>query len=344
MIRIYALAFIGMAAAVFCAGQTTITDTYPIIVTGTVTMEDGSVPPFIVGIERVCSDPYGDAPGPLTNKKGEWVWRMQFDAFDPRSCSVRATHPGYSSTLVEISNINLNLHDTTAKLPRMVLSGAVIDPYTIHVAGDNMPAHTKGTFEKAMKDLDAKKFEDAIVQLKSVVATAPKYGEGWQALGVVYDRLQHVDEARDAYQHAIEVEPKLIPPYLTLTRLCLRTKDWKCALTASDGEIKADTKQLYPEIYIHKAVAQYQLKDLAGAESSARDAIRLDPKHKKPRAEYVLGRILEAKGDTDGAREHMSKYLDLEATAPDAEQVQARMLALGKPPGAQQVEPELEPL
>jgi hypothetical protein len=78
VIRTSALALIGMATAVFCAGQTTITDTYAIIVTGAVTMEDGSPPPFIVGIERVCSDPHGDAPGPITNKKGEWVWRMQF--------------------------------------------------------------------------------------------------------------------------------------------------------------------------------------------------------------------------------------------------------------------------
>jgi hypothetical protein len=288
VIRTSALAFIGIATAVFCAGQTTITDTYPIIVTGTVTMEDRSPPPFIVGIERVCSDPHGDAPGPITNKKGEWVWRMQFDAFDPRSCSVRATHPGYTSTLVEISNINLALHDTTARLPRMVLTGGVLDPYTIHAAGDNMPAHTKGPFEKAMKDADDKKFEDAVAQLKSVVAAAPKYGEGWHALGVVYDKLDHAAEARDAYTHAVDVDPKLIPAWITLARLCLRTKDWQCAVNASDGEIKADTRQLYPEIYIHRAVAQYQLKDLAGAESSAQDAIRLDPKHKKPRATAKL--------------------------------------------------------
>jgi Tfp pilus assembly protein PilF len=342
MVRTSALASIGMATALFCAGQETITDTYPIIVMGTVTLEDGSPPPFSVGIERICSDIQGDTPGPITNKKGEWVWRMQFSALDSRSCVFRATHPGYTSNSLDASNLNLTLHETTVKLPPLILIGAVLDPYTIHVAGDNMPAHTKGPFEKAMKDLDAKKFDDAIVQLKAVVATAPKYGEGWHALGAVYDRLNRPAEAKDAYTHAVEASPKLVVAWVTLARLCIRTKDWQCALNASDGGIKAD-KQLYPEIYIHRAVAQFQLKDLTGAESTAQDAIRLDPKHKKPRAEYVLGRILEAKGDTNGAREHMAKYLDLEATAPDAEQVQARMLALGKA-GATPPEPELEPL
>jgi tetratricopeptide (TPR) repeat protein len=308
---------------------------------GSVTMEDGSSPPFIVGIERVCSDSYGDAPGPLTNKKGEWVWRMQFDAFDARSCVFRASHPGYTSSTVDATNINLALHETTVKLPRIVLIGAVLDAYTIHVAADNMPAHTKGPFEKAMKDLDAKKFDEAIGQLKAMVMAAPKFGEGWHALGVVYDKRNQPAEARDAYTHAIEADPKVLPAYVTLARLCLRTKDWQCAASAANGEIKADTKQLYKEIYIHLAVAQYELKDVAGAEQSAREAIRLDPKHTKPRAEYVLGRILEAKGDINGAREHMSKYLELEATSSDAEQVQAHMLALGKP-GSAGPEPMLE--
>jgi Flp pilus assembly protein TadD len=343
MIRTSALAFVGMATAGFCAGQVTITDFYQIIVTGTVTMEDGSPPPFSVGIERVCSDPHGDQPGPVTNKKGEWIWRMPFDAFDPRSCAVRASHPGYTSTRVEISNINLALHETTAKLPPIVLAGAVLDPYTIHTTGDNIPAHTKGPFEKAMKDLDAKKYDDAIALLKEVVATAPKYGDGWHALGVVYDRLGKLDEARDAYTHAIAVDPKLLPPYVTLTRLCIKTKDWQCALTNADSMTKVDTKHLYPEIYVHRAVAQYELKDLTSAEESAQEAIRLDPKHKFPRAEYVLGRILEAKGDIDGAREHMQKDLELQPAAKDAEQVQAHMLALGKPEKAG-TEPDLEPL
>jgi hypothetical protein len=39
----------------------------------------------------------------------------------------------------------------------------------------------------------------------------------------------------------------------------------------------------------------------------------------------------------------MQKNLDLQPTAPDAEMVQAHMLALGKA-GAAPVEPELEPL
>src|SRR5271170_1929319 len=112
-----ASAFISAIAALFCAGRMATADTYPVIVMGTVTMEDGSPPPFIVSIERVCTPTFGDAPGPLTNKKGEWIWRINVDAFASRYCVFRASHTGYVSTTIDASNLNLETHDTTLKLP-----------------------------------------------------------------------------------------------------------------------------------------------------------------------------------------------------------------------------------
>src|SRR4051794_41437673 len=103
-------------------------DTYPVIIRGTVTMEDGSPPPFTVGIERICSDSQGSAPGPITNKKGEWTWRIDIDPFAPRACYFRATHPGYSSTTTDASNINTTSRSTTVTLPPLVLNAASADP------------------------------------------------------------------------------------------------------------------------------------------------------------------------------------------------------------------------
>jgi Tfp pilus assembly protein PilF len=86
-------------------------------------------------------------------------------------------------------------------------------------------------------------------------------------------------------------------------------------------------------------VARYQLKDLDGAAASALEAIKL----KIPRAEYVLGRTLEAKGNAAGAREHISKYLEEDKDAPDAGTIRAHLENIGKP-GAVGVEPDLEHL
>ena len=316
-------------------------DTYNVILMGKVTMEDGSPPPFTVGIEQVCSDIQGSAPGPITNKKGEFVWRMEFDPFRPRSCWIQAAHPGYVSTHEDISGINATSRDPTFTLPTLVLVPSVPDPYVVDIQEGNLPSKAKTPLRAALKAIDAGNAAETGRQLELLSEVAPKSPQVWHSLGIVDEQLQKPAEARKAYERAVELDPKLIVAQFTLARVCVKTKDWQCASQAADAAIKYDVKHLYPEIYLHKAVALYGLKDLAGAQMSAEEAIRLDPKHKRPREEYVLGRILEAKGDTAGAKEHMAKYLELEPAPADGDLVHGHIQNLGKPE-AKDIDPDLE--
>jgi len=341
MLQTRVLAGIGLLAASSLMIDPAAGDTYQVILTGKVTMEDGSTPPFTVGVERACSDLQGSAPGPIANKKGEFLWRMEFDPFRMRACWIQATYPGYVSSRQEISGINATSHDPTYKLPPLVLSRAVPDAYTINVSEGDLPSKAKTPFRAAMKAVDTGNAAEAASQLEIAAAAAPKSAQLWHALGIVDENLQKPAEARKAYERAIADDAKLLPPYVTLTRVCVKMKDWQSATQTADALIKADTKHLYPEIYLHRAVSLYGLKDLAGAEASAREAIRLDPAHKRPRAEYVLGRTLEAKGDLAGAREHISQYLELEPAPIDGDLVRGHLQSLGKPE-AKDIEPELE--
>jgi Flp pilus assembly protein TadD len=312
-------------------------EVYPLIIKGKVTMPDGSPPPFSVGIERICSDIQGSAPGPITNKKGEYTWRMDVDPLNTRACVIRATHAGFVSTSIDISALN-GYTNTVTTLDTLVLTGHTADPYAIISSDSGVPGRAASPWKAAMKALDNHNFEEAATQMQASVAAAPKFAIGWHALGVVQERLQKLSEARDAYQHAIDADPKMLAAYVTLTRLCLKTKDWQDAAKAADALIKADSKKTFPEIYLHQAVARYGLKDLDGATASVQEAIQL----KIPRAEYVLGRILEAKGNTAGAREHISKYLELDKNTSDAALIRSHLDNIGKPEAAAAPsEPEL---
>lgn len=327
-------------AALFCTVQTARADVYPVIVTGKVVMADGSPPPFVASIERECTD-FSQYIGPQTDKKGVWIWRLDIDLYEERSCFFRAHHDGYTSTEIDASDINTNYLDKTVHVPDIMLMPKVPDPWTIHMSGDNFPAKARPPFDKAIKALDTQDFDDAIIDFRVAVETAPKFAQAWHALGVVYDKTGKPELAREAFTKAIAADPKLLTGYFTLAQTCLELKDWKCAAGNADRLIALDVKRLYPGIFLHQAVARFQLKDLAGAEQSARQTIELDPKHTYSRVEWVLGRILEEKGDLDGARTHMMKYLELDPTAPDAELVQAHMQALGKPE-AKDINPDLE--
>jgi len=302
-------------------------EVYPLIIRGKVTLPDGSPPPFSVGMERVCSDIQGSAPGPVTDKKGEYLWRMDVDPLRTRACFIRATHSGYSSTSVDVSGLN-GYTSTTTTLDTIVISSRSADPYSIVSSDSGVPSKAQSSWKAAMKALDNNKSDEAATQIQAAVAAAPKFAVGWHALGVIEDRqLLKPAEARDAYEHAIEADPKMLPPYIALTRLCIKTKDWQCASKNADALIALDVKKTITEIYLHQAVARFGLKNLDGAAASAQEAIQ----RKIPRAEYVLGRILEAKGDAAGAREHISKYLEMDKKTPDAEMIRLQMENIGKP-------------
>jgi tetratricopeptide (TPR) repeat protein len=328
-----------LVVILICGRQPAPAAIYPIILKGKVTMEDGSPPPFQAGIERICSDGRGSAPGPTTTKKGEYLWRQDYDPLDTRACFLRATRQGYASSTVDISSLDTT--KTVTELPPLILSAPGSDPSAIDVTESNIPLRAKSSFSAAMKALDKPDYAEAASQLEKAVNTSPKFAEAWHALGAVDERLDKPAEARAAYEHAIAADPKFFKPYVLLARVCIKTGDWQCAATTAEALIKSDKKQQYPEIYIHQSVARYQQKDLAGAEMSIQEAIRLDPGHKRPREEYVLGRILEAKGDINGAREHMMKYLELEPAPLDVDRVKAHLNTLGKPDAAA-ADPQLE--
>ncbi len=333
-----------MIAGLLCSLPPAFGDSIEGILQGSVVMRDGSAPPFTVGIQRICSDESGSKPGPLTNKKGEYIWRMDFDPSYTRRCYLIASKDGYTSTEVDISTIN-PVMDHNIKVEPLVLTvtpSRMADPYSISLETDpGIPSKGIHAWNAAITAIAARDVQEAMKQLQAVVAVAPKSAAAWHALGVMYDRQRMLPAAHDAYQRAIEADPKMLEPYLTLAQLDLFVEDWDGAIKVSNALIKVDKKNTCPEIYLHRAVAQYKLKDVAGAEIGVEEVIRKDPKHAIPRAEFVLGRILESKGDLNGARDHITKYLDLDPKTPDAVAIRLHLENLGQS-DQDQVEPLLE--
>jgi Tetratricopeptide repeat len=318
-------------------------DVYQLIVQGKVVMQDGSPPPKPVGIQRICSDLLGSAPGPITNRKGEYLWRMDVDPMRTRVCHLEVNFPGYVSTQVDISGLD-GYTKTAVNLPNIVLGLRSADPDTINDSESGVPGHSSSAWKAAMHAIDSGNLPEAENQLKQVVEASPKFERGWHTLGIIYENEVKLPEARDAYQHAIEADPKIVPPYVTLARACDRLKDWQCAANAADSEIKLDAKHLYPEIYLYQAVAQFGLKNLDAAKASAEQALqestRPDQKKKAARAEFVLAKVYAAQGDYTAAREHGAKYLELAPQTPDADLIKAYLQVVGKPEGAG-VDPDL---
>ncbi len=332
-----------LAASAIFLMQPVAANTTTIIMKGTITMIDGSVPPKGVGLQRLCSDG-GSAPGPLADKQGKFTWTQDLDPMVQRACWIEATLEGFSSTRFEIGSISLATFTGSGilNLPTFVLSPKDSGELSnvIMPAESSVPGKAANAWKAMEKSLKADNEKEAITHLQEAVQAAPKFAEGWNLLGALLERNHTPEKARDALQHAIDNNPKMLSPYLRLARVCDEMSDWDGAVKAADSLLKAD-KRYYPEVYLHQAIARVGLKDLAGAESSINTELMLDASHKYPRAEYVLGRILQGKGDLDGARDHINNYLKIDPGVQDSSQIKVLLEYLGKP-GAPAIETGLE--
>ncbi len=314
--------------------ESTVADTYTVIMQGNVVMVDGSPPPKTVGIERVCSDIQGSAPGPITDKKGHYLWRQDLNPMLTRVCYLQATLAGFTSTRIDISNVSLSTFTGTSNektLPDLVLSPRDSGDagMIVLVSAHDAPGKAQPLYKAALKALDANNTDEGIQQLQLAVKAVPKFADGWNILGALYERQKMFMEARDALEHALDANPKLLSPYLRIARISNKLGDWDAATKAEDALLKVD-KRFYPEIYLQQAITLTQRKEYAGAEESAKTALSLDPRHQHVnRAEYVLGRIALAKGDLAAAKQHIANYISMDPTAPDLEKIQVELANLG---------------
>lgn len=322
-----------------------------VVLRGKVVMDDGSVPPRKVTVERFCTGTYQFVAS--TNPRGEYLWHTTTEAnasgllrpseFAPgilssfsdimnnlhgsSICVLRAKLAGYESNSLDIADVNIFSNPV---LPDLVISRAGSQPNFDSLETASVPRTSAKAWARAVRLIRLKDWPAAERELRAVVDASPRFTQGWTTLAgvLLFERKQ--SDARDAYQHAITANPKFLPSYLMLSRLSAVARDWEATAKTAAAFITADTNHHYPEAFLYQAIARYQTGDIDGADASSREALRLDQNHDVPRAEYVYGLVLEARHDFNGAREHMSRYLELDPKAADARAVRLRMENLGK--------------
>lgn len=327
-----AIGLVAITSPVRLQSQEVLKNTYTIIMEGKVVMPDGTPPPKAVGLERFCSDVNGSAPGPLTDKKGHYTWTQQLNPSVQRACIIQATLTGFISTRFDLGS--LALKDFTGGTNRIQMPDFVLSPKDSGaannvslVAPSEVPGKAREAYKLASKALDDNNVEEGLRQLKVVVTEAPKFADGWNNLGSLYERQDMLMDAKDALQHAIQADPKAPAPYLRLARVANKLGDWDTAAKSEDSLLALD-KRFYPEIYLHQAITRFAKKDLAGAEESIKTLQNMDPAHKQVRDEYVLGRIAFAKGDLAAAKEHIAAYMKMDAGARDLPKIQVFLAGL----------------
>jgi tetratricopeptide (TPR) repeat protein len=317
---------------------------------GKVAMPDGSAPPVLVVIERVCSgvaraQAYTNSSGSFSFQVGQTQDMLPDSAVDrassgagsqgaksgnlPNTCDLRASLAGYRSDVVSLSS-RRNVDDpnvgTITLHPLQKVQGL-----TTSATSALAPKDARKAFDKGLEAVKKSRADDAQLDFLKATELYPRYAAAWLELGRIYEQREDLFSARNAYRSAIAADSNFVNPYERLYLLSVKERKWAEAAATTDRVMRLNPYD-FPESVYYNAVANLELGKLDAAEKSAREALAMGTAARNPKVYYVLGVTLANKQDAKGAAEYLRTYLQSDKVA-DRERV-TRLLAEVEKQGA----------
>ena len=343
---------------------------------GKIRSEDGTPIPSDTSIQRICNnrvrqqvytspggdfsmqmqpmtDSFVDASGDGDTRYG-MTNRASVTGGIPRheleNCELRTSASGFRSGSVYLMGLAGSVTGGTVDV------GTITVERTTKVRGGTLNAGPYKAPNEALKayqkGLDAKKdgkLANARQSFEKAVAIYPKYTYAWFQLGTVLQKEDQKDAARTAYMRATAVDPRFLPPYLSLAFMACESEKWTEAVALTDhilgqdpvkasgsGGYVVDLDALnFGEAYFYNALANYRLNKLENAEKSAIKAENhADPQGRFPQVHLLLAEIYYRKNNYPAAISEMRNYLEIVPQGKDVDKVRERLAKLEKMNGA----------
>jgi hypothetical protein len=335
---------------------------------GRVATDDGSPVPYDALVERVCNarvrqqvyatsggdfrmelgsraDSYVDATGDETPQYGQA--RNVPEAGIPRreliNCELRATISGFQSKVIYL--VDLGPGSGTMDVGVIVVHRTTkIKGMTLNAAPYKAPSDARKAYEKGLEAERKLRLADARQYFEKAVEIYPKYANAWFQLGVVLQNLAQKESARTAYIQATTIDPKFLPPYLSLASMAYEAENWTEVLRLTGHILSLDPLNQvavtgyildldplnYAEAYFYNSVANYKLDKIEAAERSALKAEHLDLRTHFPQLHLLLAEIFTRKSNYATAISEIQTYLELAPQAKNADQVREQLAKLEK--------------
>jgi Tetratricopeptide repeat len=242
---------------------------------------------------------------------------------DWRECELVAQLPGFSSQPVDLSS-RLTTFES-ADIGRLVLHRmGQVEGMTISATSAMAPRDAQKAYEKGRQKASKEKWDEAEQLFSRAVEIYPKYAAAWYDLGRIQFRNNAADSARHSFEQSIAADPKFVNPYRGLAELDLSQKRWPELVTVTT-QVLALNPVDFPDTWLRNALGNYYLQNLAEAEKSARQGMKVDDQHEVPKLEYLLGVILIQKRNYEEATSHIQNYLKVATQPADVDAAQKQL-------------------
>jgi len=154
--------------------------------------------------------------------------------------------------------------------------------------------------EKGRQYLAAQSYEKARIEFQNALQIDPKYALARYETGIVEEKLGRLNQAAQSYQGAIDLAPQheYLDATVALAKLMALHGAPERALELVKGALVKHPNE--PELFVVRAVARGQLKDLPGATVDAQRAVELAPHDEDALA--TLAGIYQAQGQPEKAQ------------------------------------------
>jgi tetratricopeptide (TPR) repeat protein len=320
----------------------------PTFIVGKVMMDGGAALPEPVAIERLCNgsarrEGYTDFKGHFQIQLGTNFGYQDASENDPRTsasqmqrpsgqsgtrspvnltgCEFRAVLAGFQSSTVMLHTVSdgFQMELGTITLKRMGDAKGT----TVSLTSMAAPKDAKQAFEKGRKALSENKFEEAVKQLDKATAKYPQFAAAWSLLGDIHQQQDQFDKASEEYKRALAADPQYVNPLYGLALISAQQKKWHDVADYSAQVINLNA-YAFPSAYFYNAAANYNVGKFDVAEESARK-YKAGGDRKHPEVSLLLGSVLARKENYSGAAQQLRDYLAMVPTAPNANELQAKI-------------------
>ena len=228
-------------------------------------------------------------------------------------CVVTASLTGFTSSAITLTNRNFRDAADIGVITLTREAGA--RSTALSASSEGISPKALKLYEKARADWQAQKPDNVEGDLQQAVEVDSHFAEAWYQLGRRQEEL-HPEDARKDFEKAIAADPQFIRPYEQIVVLDSQQAKWKDVLTDAGQVLKIDPHGT-PQIWyayaegILKACLSGALPEskLKIAETSATNAMHLDPQHSVPGTEQLLALILAQEKNYTAAIDHLKNCL-----------------------------------
>lgn len=227
------------------------------------------------------------------------------DIYSAADCELKARWPGYKSDTAALYGLTgqSSLDVGPIVLHRVTAGEAAV----VSVLSLGAPKSARRSFINGLSLARAQRLADATASFEKALAIYPEYVDAWLNLGKVQRQTGQKEAAHASFLHAANLDGKLARPWQELGYLAVDESKWEDAVYYLDQAVRLDPHDS-PITWYFSAVADYYSGRFDQAERSVRAEMKLDATG-NPRMYYLLGLVLIARHDLEGAASALRTYI-----------------------------------